>query len=882
MNEYILNKLSFLTALFFAFSPYPLHAGQVSLQSGWTLTFVSDPAEGVALGGISQLTTPKNETIFQTAGDQALFDWTGGVKRPTSVEIDANEQQIISTLGGFRSNGGAPLPLKAQMIFTGNSVELFCEVILTAESACRLENGVSIVIPSDDFRQIDFFNTRGKLDNNIIPLELTEPFLLPFQNRIIVRSGLGAVEINLRNPLMPVPKRTSEGVELELINWFRPNTTNNAGLKNLSTILLPGDTIRVEWSVASAGLNEPAKAIASFSPHPRGGDCSAYLAFDDIPSVEPNWVVPTGPENPATPVTSRWLRVLDEFPDVKFTWLLLTDNIQRMGNWHFPGWWPPTRNVLPDSLSTYSGNYACRMTPDGIASNGAVISQLIIVKPGDRYRIDLNTKADFHQDTLILSVLIYSWNPAYYLSGASFKIDSEDWVNHPVEFVSDSISSVSISIRVENGSGSVLIDDVTCTSLVTGENVLLGSSFESYQPFIYYESPDSSWINAKGFCNLAKEAPESYRRWLKIIQDGSPEWDYSDQVSIGLHGMHHTPDTLFATDVQHTHEFNFYDPIGDSVRMKIVAEDITLLGLDTNKVLAFFRFPGHRHTESLLKPLLDHGVRVIDQGNFIDEFFLGRIQRIHRSLWVTSSVSWHDEPNEPHPRHLESTLNSGMFGLMGCHYHLMNSAGTPGEGERTRNFFAWIEQNYPNLVWLKGSELADLWDEIGEIRNLRQTGYGEVISLSWDGAASREETIVIHYPATITGDIFCSVDGIPVASKVVGERLFVSLPEIGYGSHRFEASVIQPSQRNDEADVWKVIHESSDAYMFGRNYLETSNIRVAIFDLNGRQLTEYKFFSLNKGMQKIRINKPVGSSGLYFVQISDGSRTESIKLISVH
>lgn len=859
----------------------PLYSAEILLSSGWRFNIVSDLSEGNAVGAISELTDPTGTSIFSAIGDEGLFDWTAGVKRPTSVGIESFPDKAIAILSGFRTQQGGFLPLKAQMTFTGNKTELFCEVILTATSACRLEQGLGVMIPVDDVPRVDFYNTMGKLDNNIVPMALTEPFRLPFQSRIMVRSGLGSIQVNLRNPLLPVPARTADGVELEFISWYRPNTTNANGLKNLCSILTPGDSIRIEWGVTSAIAGEAPKSIAAFSPHPRGGDCSAYLAFDDIPSLEPEWAVPTDANNLSTPVTSRWLKILDEFADVRFTWLLLTDSIQRLGNWRFIGWWPPTSNVFPDSTVVYSGKTSCRMSFSAGVEQPAVLSQSYAVKPGVEYRFDLMAISDYPQSAPTLGILVYSWKPAYKITQSFFDVGNSQWTRYSVPFVSDSLGVVSITIRGAGASGDIFIDEATLTNLETEENILPGGGFEAYQPYISYTSGDLSWPNAKSIGNLAIEASQEYIDWLKIVQDGTSEWGYTRQVGLGLHGLHHTPDTLFATDVNHTHEFNFYDPTGDSIRMKHIADDITTMGLDTNKIFALFRFPGHRHTESILKPILDHGVRVIDQGNFVDRFCAGLLIRNHRRLWITSSVSWHDQQSDVHLRHLESTLNAGMFSLMGCHYHLMNSADVPGERERVRGLFSWIEETYPNIVWMKGAEPADLWDEFGSIRNIRQQGYSNKITLTWEGASSQDESVFINIPMDEGYPVLCSVDGQNLSARRTGTRVFVSLPELGPGPHRLEVVVSNKAPIIPDPEIWRVIREESETFTLGRFSSTETQINVMIFDATGRQVVDSNRHLLSLGNQELRVTTPASPSGIYFAHIEDANGTSTIRLTRI-
>jgi len=862
-------------------------ATEVTIDSGWRISIGSDVGQTATIGAIELLVTPSGSTVFIANDEKGLFDWIHGVQRPTNVDFESFGDHAVATLRGFRTIQGANLPLTATITFSGNESELFCDAIVTATSTCRLDKGLGVSIPIDGNGYVDFYNTKGKLENNTIPTTLNEPYRLPAQHTIVVRSGMGAVQINLRNPILPTPARTSQGVELELLAWYRPNTTNANGLKNLCSILLPGDTVRASWGVTSALVGEPTRSIALFSPHPYGGDCSAMLAFDDIPSLEPEWAVPTNANDLTTPITSGWLKILDEFPDIKFTWLLLTDSIQRLGNWHFIGWWPPTSNVYPDSSLVYSGNYSCRLALSSGTGSSAVITQIFAVTPGKEYSFEIHANSQYPDAIPNLGIGVKTWKPQTEVAQMDFYVESGVWTRHTLNFVSDSLGVISISIRAAGLSGDVFIDDARLIEVSTNRDLQAGSGFERFVPYIGYESTDSLWASARSIGDFATEPPQEYLDWLKIVQDGSPAWSYTNQVGLGLHGLHHTPDTLFATDVTHTHEFNFFDPVGDSIRMKRIADDLTTAGLDTNKILAFFRFPGHRHTESLMKPLFDHGVRVIDQGNFTDAFYSGMFMRHHRRIWVTSSVSWHDKTIDAHLRHLESSLNSGMFSLMGCHYHIMNAPDTPGERERARNVFNWIESTYPDLVWMKGAEIADLWDEFDGLRNIRQNGYGERISLTWEGAIQQGETIYLKLQPPQAENLIqqaddrmfnCSVDGEIVEVKHHGSGAWIVLPKLGPGEHRLDASVVKDPPVTRDPENWKIEQEEATTFSFARFSASSSSLSVRIFDASGRQVVSTVHYSLLPGRQTFRVSTPASPSGIYFAQIDEGLRNSTVRL----
>jgi hypothetical protein len=63
---------------------------------------------------------------------------------------------------------------------------------------------------------------------------------------------------------------------------------------------------------------------------------------------------------------------------------------------------------------------------------------------------------------------------------------------------------------------------------------------------------------------------------------------------------------------------------------------------------------------------------------------------------------------------------------------------------------------------------------------------------------------------------------------------------------------------------------------------ETSNIQVEIHNQTGQLVSAQSFTNLQAGENKIELNTAVLSNGLYFLKLSDGARSKTIKVAVIH
>ncbi|MFH0766037.1 MAG: hypothetical protein V2A61_06425, partial [Calditrichota bacterium] len=183
---------------------------------------------------------------------------------------------------------------------------------------------------------------------------------------------------------------------------------------------------------------------------------------------------------------------------------------------------------------------------------------------------------------------------------------------------------------------------------------------------------------------------------------------------------------------------------------------------------------GHRHTTSLLRPIITQGCRIFDHGILTPPvIYHGRIFRYSHFIWQVNSVSWHDVRLEDHLNNLKSHLDMGSFALMGAHYALFGNWSIEGARARAIQLLGWMESDYPNLKWLKAEEWADFWDELAEIKNIRQTEFGDHIQLNWEGASHLSETVLVVLSDSSLSPICSRVDRVDQPWIQRGNRVFV-------------------------------------------------------------------------------------------------------------
>jgi len=861
------------------------NANNFSIQNnGWKIEFFSNEAAPLSIGSIKTITSPSNDTIFTSISGRGLFEWDLGGAFPLDFSISQKDDNRFDYhIDHFITPSGLNIPLSVDLQVFLQNEEISFTTRFTAHDTIRFDEGLSLRMPLDFVTRVDFTGATGDTISYNLYYEIKPQLRYPFCNLIKINShfrtgsDLYNLFIILRNPLILVPHLYQDHLNLEILISNDPNTTRPEGSGKICSILNPGETLEVSWGIMSPAVKghnqaRPGYNIAVFSAHPQASEQSTYLSFDDIPSFEPGWMAPTDSQNPHIRVSSNLLSFLDLFPDIKFTYLLLTDNIQRLGKWFWREWWPPYQMVVPDSTIIHEGLYSARCKLFDEPGRGAIsICPYFAIEPDHHYRIGgygfLDKRGN--SDTYF-AIIVTSMPLAEQICAEAFTLIDQEWNYFEISFYSGNSGAVFSNFRFDGNAADLYIDDTFCIDEESGENIIPNPGLEDFIPYIYFDPPERIWPNARSCFRLATEAPDEYKRWLKIIQDGLPEWEYSSQVGVGLHGMHHTPDSTFTQYPAYPKpEFDLYDPYGDSLRMAHIVEDLETIDLDPYKILSFFRFPGHRHTESILKELFRYDCRIIDHGVRLDiENYFGRIYRYNKSLWQTNSIAWHDTPDWYLNANLKLALDGGMFSMMGAHYYFFGSLKEPGAREVTIDLLNWLETDYPYLWWFKGDELACFWDELGAIRSVVQSSYNNYVRLDWEGASTLNETVMILLEDEKREPFACRIDGQYADFEKRKDRVFICLPNLDSGSHNLELYLKHKNASLRNEGEWNLRFSSANTLVVEHLFKESKPLNLYIYDAMGRLITS-----------RHNINVSIGTTNVFFdvSSIPSGSMIVKIK-----
>jgi hypothetical protein len=126
--------------------------------------------------------------------------------------------------------------------------------------------------------------------------------------------------------------------------------------------------------------------------------------------------------------------------------------------------------------------------------------------------------------------------------------------------------------------------------------------------------------------------------------------------------------------------------------------------------------------------------------------------------------------------------------------------------------------------------------------------------------------------------VFCSVDGQTIATNRVGSQVFISLPDLGPGHHRLDAVLSYDPPVIENTENWRVKYEEADGFSLSRFSAVSSNLRIIIYDANGRQVADPNHFQFQPGHQEFRLTTPNGPSGIYFARIEDNSEISTVRL----
>lgn len=391
---------------------------------------------------------------------------------------------------------------------------------------------------------------------------------------------------------------------------------------------------------------------------------------------------------------------------------------------------------------------------------------------------------------------------------------------------------------------------------------------------------EDSWSHWHCTWRISTEATPEFRQWLLNIQEDAYTW--ADRVNLGSHGYHHTPnpDSSFGE----FHEFITYEPEEHFERFAMLNSDICDMGLDPGKVCRAIRYAGHRTSLSGLWATISagfdfycNGIRWWDwnAGEYFRDTYISKFQTPEGRIWGTNTVWWADYQSMYPYEYLSSVMTRGKHGLLGGHPGQMLAMGlVPEAYQRLDSVCTSLETDYQHFGWLFPIEYGDFLEECYGMlwENVEYSPGG--LSLSFNGAATLGETLVIFLPEdAVVYQLL--LDGQPLDWEVrEGERLFAVLPSISAGQHSLSVTwdITGISGLNTPPDAGISIPSP----VFGAAYLRASGLpsyeswTASVYDLSGRTVTESGGITGNSGSLEFCLGMDTEPRGLYLVRLVAG------------
>jgi hypothetical protein len=332
------------------------------------------------------------------------------------------------------------------------------------------------------------------------------------------------------------------------------------------------------------------------------------------------------------------------------------------------------------------------------------------------------------------------------------------------------------------------------------------------------------------------KAPRSYLDFLKRIENGDSLYGWEKRMRIGCHGYHHTP-TLCQPDPDH--EFEYYDPAGDLLRIQSIFRDVQAIGL-TRKSLRFIRAPGFCYTASILNLLIDSGFVFMDPGRdlfpstdresscFILTRGARRMCAAECSFWADADSSSNEDA-----AWIYAPLTHGHLCHIGSHPEGLFQGGTEASYQRFNGFITSCEKNYSNLGYVFPDEYADNAVSVYGLRVIDATSDGSSARLVFKGAPRKGTSVLwegIFQSATF--------DGVAVDSRVDSGRTYFILPAAADTIHVLllkNAVGIRPAQPSRQAFMRQPELCVKNGVLRVR-FFQEAVVSIDIYDLRGRKV----------------------------------------------
>jgi len=535
-------------------------------------------------------------------------------------------------------------------------------------------------------------------------------------------------------------------------NPFHSHFGINTNGKNNHTLFIlqcapPGTQTGTAAAFSTIGANDtiirrievyPSNRISApvfFCEHPNGFSNTVTMFWDELPNRD-NWAFMTTDTAMDTKYYRFFVRLLHENPDVKMGFVLLPDRLVNIPSTTFQNWTLNSPYIIADTMEKCKGSASMLMLSDSIRSLTAC--QKVFCRPNSAYTLTYKVKTSG-----IIGIGAYGevYADTHLINYGTHELGDNSWGIKGFDFKTSARDSVlSVFLRLQNSKGIVFFDDVRLTPFNGDTNLLLNGGFESFVPGFLYENPRRHWVDAHGPERIVTAAPNAYLQFLQRIENHSLRYGWEDRVEIGCHGYHHTS-SLFEPDPKH--EFDYYDPFGDNLRMEHIFSEYRQMGL-TKASLRFWRSPGFAYSKSLLDLLVDSGFVFFDAPNLGGPAFTAyMLQRAANRMWLAQNTWWADYDSVGNSTNrLFSVLAQGHLAVIGGHPELVFNKQSDASFQRFHGILSAMKDACPSLGYVFPDEYADNADALYQVRIESIRREGKNIVLRFRGKIRAGNTLV--------------------------------------------------------------------------------------------------------------------------------------------
>ena len=288
--------------------------------------------------------------------------------------------------------------------------------------------------------------------------------------------------------------------------------------------------------------------------------------------------------------------------------------------------------------------------------------------------------------------------------------------------------------------------------------------------------PSGRWWRAHGKHRILTASPETYKQWLRNIDQHKVVLGYEDRVALGSHGLHHTPEQEYGPNW----EFQYYDPIFCDSTFQAIVQEYDLLGLSPAS-RRWIRFPGFVFTRSTLDALIKCKFVLFDYGPAAIALPWTTYLSPQGQIWGMQA-RWEGDTPQPFSI-MDEILGQGMVCHCAGHPWVWFKGGDAAAFKQLDDIFSMAETKYPHLGYLWPDEMGLFAHETAKLHYLTSTLSMKEYLFSFSGQTDGQ-SVYIEWPTNLPAPTSMLVDNREHSSWLNRNgRIICTLPKLAPGEH---------------------------------------------------------------------------------------------------